>query len=346
MQNRIKYIFIADGDFKVFLSELIAKQYCTDGEHHLITFTPRIQETWDLYDWHSKTLLPWSHKQGLYKKYLHIRSRIHQILKHFTEICEGADEIYVHAYQIYSERTNYIINHLRKNFTSAKLRFRLIPDGTLNMQIRPSSGIRRIPQFINKLKWLHDPSINYYMYKGDRLGAEADITDRIYLPSGFPNEYDQEKIFWINIVGKSREKPKEKRALVVGTALIQTKACTTQQMELCSIKIWEYLETLGFRNIHYKPHHKEPLDNLNIYHEGYKILETKRGVERIILDEYYDHVISVCSTALITSKLIFSSLDVTSVGQDLIEKHVRKSASIHKYRSACEHLGINFINVL
>ena len=42
MQGQIKYIFIADGDFKVFLSELIAKQYCTDGEHHLITFTPRI----------------------------------------------------------------------------------------------------------------------------------------------------------------------------------------------------------------------------------------------------------------------------------------------------------------
>ena len=346
MQGQIKYIFIADGDFKVFLSELIAKQYCTDGEHHLITFTPRIQETWDLYHWHSKTLLPWSHKQGFCKKYLHIRSRIHQILKHFTEICEGADEIYVHAYQIYSERTNYIINHIRKNFSTAKFRFRLIPDGTLNMQIRPSGGIRRIPQFINKLKWLHDTSINYYTYKGDRLGSEAEIVDRIYLPRGFPNEYDESRVYPINIKGKKLLVSERKRVLVAGTALIQVGMCDKKHMDLCATKIKNIIDGLGFFEVFYKPHHKETEDNLNLFHDSYKYLNTKNGIERIILEGNFECIISVCSTSLITSKLIYPDLNVISVGQDLIEKVARKSASIHSYRSACDDLGIKLVNVL
>ena len=144
------------------------------------------------------------------------------------------------------------------------------------MQIRPSGGIRRIPQFINKLKWLHDTSINYYTYKGDRLGSEAEIVDRIYLPRGFPNEYDESRVYPINIKGKKLLFSERKRVLVAGTALIQVGMCDKKHMDLCATKIGKsIIDGLGFFEVFYKPHHKETEDNLNLFHDSYKYLNTK-----------------------------------------------------------------------
>ena len=351
------YLFFADGELKVFLSELIAQQYCQDGPQHLLTFTPRIEETWDLYPWTSRTRLPWSHKDGSLRnywkkaieKYWHIRQRIHHIQKTVGDLCEGADEVVIHTYQIYSERLNYLFHYLYKRFPGITIRTRLIPDGTLNLTRRPMTGVRKLPQLFNTLKWIGDSRIQPYYYSGDRLGADADVTDRIYLPKGFPNEYEPSKVHWIDMprsADTATNGQRPKRALVVGTAMIQINLCSRNDMDLVSQRTRSLLKQLGVTEIYYKPHHKEPHDQLEICETDYQIMETKKCIERILLEEQFDVLVGHCSTSLITARLMYEDLPVYSVGQDLVELRSRKGASIHRYRGVCEKLNIPLVPVL
>lgn len=345
----IKYLFFADGELRVFISELVAKQYCQDGEHHFYTFHPAIQETWDLFPWHSKTLLPWIHKEGAsaFEKYVGLRKRIHHILQTVADQCVGADEIYIHTFQIYSERINYLFKYLQARYPQAKIRARLIPDGSLNLTRRPMSGVRSLPALINTVRWAFDPDINYYIYRGDRLGADADITDRIYLPRGFPHEYDPQRVYWLDMPNSDPAKrDTEETALVVGTALTQTGVCSVKDMQLAAAGIQRFLRQQGIQNIWYKPHHKERLDQLELSSEGYQLMTTKKGIERLILEQHYDHLIGMCSSALLNAKLMYPNLKVTSCGLDLLEKRLRKGASAQKYRQACQNLNIELLPVL
>lgn len=341
------YLFFADGELKVFLSELIARQYCPDGEHHFVTFTPRIKETWDIYPWASRNCLPWSHKSGVIDKYAGLRSRIHEILRTVGDICEGADEIVIHTYQIYSERINYLFNYLRNRYPHAELKVRLVPDGTLNLTRRPMRGIRKLPQLVNRLKWIGDPLIRPYAYSGDRLGADADIVDRIYLPRGFPNEYDPAKVYWVDVPRPKLacDPSRGKTALVIGTALTQTGLCTRQDVDAIARRIAEVLRDQGVEKAYYKLHHKELRDQLELWSPGCEMLETKQGIERLLLNHYFDVLIGACSTALLTSKLMYTDLNVISCGLEVVERRARRGASIHKYRSVCESLGIQLVSL-
>jgi hypothetical protein len=346
---RRKYLFFADADLRVFISELVAQQYSQDGEHHFFSYHPRTQETWDLYPWASRTYLPWIHREGRswIEKNIGLRKRIGHILQTVGDVCEGADEVILHSYEFYSERINYLFNYLRDRYPGMTVRGRLIPDGSLNITRRPMYGVRSLAPLVNRMKWLFDRELRYYCYYGDRLGAEADLVDRIYLPEGFPHEYAPEKVFWLKMpradtpARVSREEP---TALVVGTALTQTGVCSRADMRIAAQSIARFLNETGVKRVLYKPHHKESPDFLELWSDGYELLHTKKCVERLILEHSYDHLVAMCSSSLLNAKLMFKRLSVTSCALDLLEKRLRRNAAEKtKYRPACESLGIQLI---
>lgn len=340
-----KYVFVADNDFKLLLCELICQQYCTDGEHHLVSFSPPVEDIWHLYPWASRTMLPWVHKNGhsWLEKHGQLRNRLHAILDAVEKVCEGADEIVLHTYQIYSERTNYLINSLRRKFPDAKLVVRLIPDGTRNLKIRRLSGIRSLAPVVNRLKWIFDPRLNYYGYSGDRLGSDAEIVDRIYLPRGFPHQYQNDKVHWVDMPTRTQS-DRPATALVLGTALAEQGRCSRAEMAHVAEGIYQYLQTLGIHEVWYKRHPAEHPDRMELFTPGYKILETTKGVERLLTENDIGYVVSQCSTALITAKLMMPDLLVTACGLEVIERRSRQGAGIQNFRTAAGQLGINIIS--
>ena len=342
------YIFIADSEFKVFLSELIREQfYPPEAPCHFFTFTPRIQRSWHLHDWDSRTLIPCYLKKSV-KKLWGLRKRILRVQDTFAEVCQGADEIVIHTYQIFSERVNYVIKHLQKTFPHATVHVRLIPDGTLNLTRRPMHGWRRLPHLFNHFKWFWYPKINHYSYRGDRLGADADIVDRIYLPEGFPNEYDQNKIHWIKMpkTPAPADGSGQRTALVVGTALTQTRVCSRADMARAARRLRETVDAYQIDKAYYKLHAKEDENHKELWSDGYELLRTDLCIERLIIANHYDLVIGNVSTSMMTSKLMLPEMNVVSCGLDLVEKRARRSHSLHRYREACERIGVQLVPVL
>ena len=188
----IANIYFADSDFKLLQSELIRQQYAVGGQHHLVSFRQELLRLSSADNWDSQHLLQWRFEKD-FKKLLCSRRYILANQERLADLCHGAEEIILHLNLIHSERFNYFIHDLQRRFPDAKLHVRLMFDGVLNMRRRPMRGLRMLPQYFNRLKWCWEPRLNYYMYQGDRLGADADIVDRIYGPEGFPHEYSVEK---------------------------------------------------------------------------------------------------------------------------------------------------------
>jgi hypothetical protein len=342
------YLFVADNDFKLFFSELIAQQYCGEGSHHVYSFTPGVQATWDLYPWATRTMLPWVHKNGHlpWEKYWNLRSRLHQILSAFEPACAGADKIVLHMYQIYSERTNYLINHLRRQFPRASFNVRLIPDGVRNLKIRQMTGIRSLAVPVNRLKWAFDSKLNYYGYSGDRLGSDAEVVDRIYLPRGFPHMYTNSKVHWVEMPQAGSKSQPAETALVLGTALLQRGMCSASDMDLAAKCIQEELLARGVKEVWYKPHHAESKQRLELWSPGYRLLTSPLGVERLLTQYSVGHLVGQCSTALLTARLMHPHLNVVSCGLDVVERRAGRGAGVQNFRAGAESLGINLIPAL
>jgi hypothetical protein len=342
------YLFVADNDFKLFFSELIAQQHCPDGTHHVYSFSPESQATWDLYPWASRTMLPWVHKNGhsVVQKYWHLRTRLHEILAAFEPACAGADQIVLHMYQIYSERTNYLINHLRKRFPRVPLHVRLIPDGVRNLKIRRMTGIRSLAAPVNRLKWAFDSRLNYYGYSGDRLGSDAEVVDRIYLPRGFPHMYTNDKVCWVDMPQAETDRQPAETALVLGTALLQRGMCSASDMDLAAKCIREELSARGVKEVWYKPHHAECEQRLELWSPGYRLLTSQLGVERLLTQYSVGHLVGQCSTALLTARLMHPQLKVISCGLDVVERRAGRGAGVQNFRSGAESLGIQLVPAL
>jgi hypothetical protein len=341
---RKKYLFFADADLRVFISELVAQQYSQDGEHHFFSYHPRTQETWNLYPWESRTYLPWIHREGRswIEKNIGLRKRIGHILQTVGDVCEGADEVILHSYEFYSERINYLFNYLRDRYPGIIVRGRLIPDGSLNITRRRMSGVRSLAPMVNRAKWFFDRELRYHCYYGDRLGADADIVDRIYLPRGFPNEYDSSKIFFLDMPRPqvSEIRSPKKTAIVLGTAMTQTRLCSKSEMSTVAAAIHACLQERQIETVYYKPHHKEQPGQFELWSPGYQVIQTQKAVERLLLEQPFDLLIGQCSTALITARLMILDLPVISCGLEVVERHAPRNRSVHQYRSICDSLGI------
>lgn len=339
-------IYIADSEFQAYLCELIDQQYHEAGSSHFITFLPRVAESCQEYPWDTWAVLPWPLGRGL-KRQLGMASRLQTIQSHIAEKCTEAERIIIHSYQIYSERVNCVIAHLRRRFPQVELRVRLIPDGSLNINTRPMTGLRKFPQLFNRLKWLAHPAITTYQYDGDRLGMDCDLCDRIYLPAGFPHAYQPAKVYALQMPRWSGQQPVSHagNVLVLGTALTRTGYCPPHEMQPIAAKIAETIGALECGEVFYKPHRKETAEYYELWSAGQQVLHTQACVERILKDRAYDVVIGNCSTALITTKLMQPATRVIAVGLDVVQRHARSTRSMVPYLQACQKLGIEIVDV-
>lgn len=334
-------VYFADGDFKLLECELIREQYADAGTHCLFTHSESLLQLCREGNWDSQQLLQWRFKKNI-RKYIGIRQRILDNLNAVASVCDGADVITLHLNVIFSERLNYYIRYLQSCFPKATLRVRLLFDGTVNLNRRPMHGMRLLPQYFNQLKWCWEPRINYYRYRGDRLGADADIVDRIYGPEGFPHEYPQQKFQPLRFAKGANTTSTSRRALVLGTPVSRIRNLTKSDEQLIGDIIEREIIAGGFEHVTYKPHPEELTHGLCLCRHDYEVLATERCAERLLTEQAYTTVFGNFTTALATAKLCAPQTRVVTCGLDVVERKAPTSTS--SYRKMCEKLDIEVID--
>lgn len=220
--------------------------------------------------------------------------------------CQGADTIRLHATVIDTEAVNYNINYLQRHFPHAEFSVRLFPDGVLNLRRHPLGRVKEMMQYLRAARTFVSPALRYHRLKGDRIGSDEAIVDRIYLLPGLPHEYETSKTVVLPEFTMSSAKgsdiPGERKALVIGQPLVVYRRMTASDMAMVAVGMKAFLEAQGVTRILYKPH---PRDQQREYAvSGYEDLLLDKPLELHFAEEHYPIVIGVCSTALLTARMI------------------------------------------
>lgn len=273
--------------------------------------------------------------------------RLQRTLKNLQIVesyCKGYDTIQIHTPVIDTEAINYFINHLTSSFPNASVTVRLIPDGVLNIQRHPLGTIKEFLQYFRKLRLLASPKLNYYPLRGDRTGSDESIVDRIYVLPGFPHEYNRDKVVEMPPfyqVDESQTCKGELRALVIGQPLVGRKRLTTKKQMVIKTGIAKLLSDNGVSCIDYKSHHREK--NLEFLSESYREIFFEEPLETFLVNNHYDMVVGIYSTALLTARLVLPlNCRVISFGFDQID--FKDNDTKAKILSVFEKLGVEIVS--
>lgn len=272
--------------------------------------------------------------------------RIQRTLKNLEIVesyCNNFDNIRIHTPVIDTEAINYFINHLASSFPSAKVTVRLIPDGVLNIQRHPLGAYKELLQYFRKLRRLISSRLNYYPLRGDRTGSDASIVERIYLLPGFPHEYCQDKVEYMPPFYQMDDDAtgtRERRALVIGQPLVRDRRLTAEKRITISKGISDFLLVNDVTKVDYKSHPREAEREFMCGH--YQEIFPEEPLETFLVNNHYDIVIGIYSTALLTARLILpEKCRVISFGFDLV--FYKDISSKTKVQSVFDKLGIDMV---
>jgi len=271
--------------------------------------------------WDSSAFLPWPRfypERGLFGRLRRATMNLEMV----GSTCAGASEIRLHTPVIDTEAVNYFIQYLRRRYPTARFSVRLIPDGLLNVQRHPLGRIKELLQYCKKLRRVVCPDLDYYTFRGDRTGSDDAIVDRIYVLPGLPHEYDRSRTVEIPLMHGSTESRTlvagNRRALVLGQPLVAYRRFTPDDMHSVSAGMRNFIADCGIDEICYKSHPRD-LDR-EFAHPDYRELVIDGALEKHLAAEPYDLVIGVCSTALLTARMILPhSCRVVAYGLDMMK---------------------------
>lgn len=325
-------------------AELIVKHFEADA-HNVVFYirqgldTCLNREVWDDLVFH-----PWPRfnpEPGIFGR----ARRTESNLKLVASYCKESAQIRLHATVIDTESINYNINYLRAQFPEADFRVRLFPDGTMNIRRHPQGFIREKLKYFRLFRRFLSPDLHYYLFKGDRIGSDDSIVDKIYILHGFPHEYAASKVVELPPFAKSNTEYDRnsimKRALVVGQPLSVYGDATPLDLKRISDKVFNYLKENGVEDIYYKAHPRDKIRELAL--SGYKELLIDEPLE-IHLSRYpYAIIIGVSSTALLTGKMVLPGwCKAVSCGMNLFASKNQPEAA--RFTRVLNELGVEVID--
>lgn len=301
-------IFLIYSPLHYLAAESVAEHFGQNARNYLFFLKAEFKEMVDVSRWDSTEFLPWPRfypDKGIFGRLRRTRKNLDIV----ATVCQGAREIRLHTPVIDTEAVNYLINHLRKMNPDALVCVRLIPDGLLNVQRHPLGRFKEALQYVKKLRRLVYPSLNYYTFRGDRTGSDAEIVDRIYVLPGLPHEYDSSRTMEISLFKgdtcqnlKTNSSVEGKRALVIGQPLRAYKRFSDRDVRAVTSGIRTFIGACGIKTIYFKSHPRDP-DN-DLASQDYKELTIGVPLELYLSSASFDLVIGVYSTALVTARII------------------------------------------
>jgi hypothetical protein len=304
-ENGVVNLFMVYSPLHCLAAESIAEFFEKDTRNCIFYLKRGYDELIDPAHWESVQFLPWPRFYPM-RGFLGRTRRLMANLQMLAAECEGYSTIRLHSPVIDTEAVNYSINFLKKKFPSARFSVRLLPDGLLNIQRNPLGRFKEIFQYTKKMRRLISPSLNYYIFKGDRTGADSSIVDRIYILPRFPHEYHAGKVVelppLIQYDANTAETGDEPCALVLGQPLVGFGLMTQGAMERVSQGIRGFIERAGFCRVDYKAHPREK--KLEFFQSSYRKIDLSMPFEAFLVKNPYDLVVGISSTALVTARYI------------------------------------------
>lgn len=339
-------IFLIYSPLHYLAAESVAAHFEQNSHNYLFYLKSEFQKLVDPSKWDAVNFLPWPRfypEKGLFGG----MRRAVKNLELVGGLCKGATTIRLHTTVIDTEAVNYLINFLRASFPDATFSVRIIPDGLLNIRRHPMGQLKQALQYLKKARRLFFPTLDYYSFSGDRTGSDDPIVDRIYLLPRFPHQYDTAKVVELPTLLDTTVVNKEvtflPRGLVIGQPLVDFKRMTAANVEVVSCGIRHFIEKCGVREIDYKAH---PKDHERDYDSpDYRDLGIDVPLEVYLSKHSYDLVIGVCSTALLTARLIMpASTRVVAYGINLME--LRSKNEREEIESTFRKFGIEIVDAL
>jgi len=294
-------------------AEAIASSLKSPSTYRLFYLKPDLESILDHDKWDSIDYLPWPRHfplPGILGRHRRLVDNVNIVKNR----CSNATDISLYLPVIDSEAYNYYINIARIVLNGADPEVNLIPDGLLNVKRHNQGKIREYSKYFRKFRKLITPSLDYYIFSGDRTGSDAPIINRIYTLPNIPHEYDETKaedILFMQTKQNTRlSNINSEKALIIGQPLTSYKILTKENLEYLTAAFNNYLKEQGITEVDYKSHPRDKIDEL--YLPSYNKIVPNEALEAYLIKNPYKIIISIYSTTLLLSRIL-SSPDCNSV---------------------------------
>jgi hypothetical protein len=299
--------------------------------------TPIVRES----EWSAAAYMPWPRWEpmpGRFGRLKRLRANIHDV----AQLVGPCDEIHIHSAVFDTEAINYFLRGLPRLCGAREIRARILPDGIISVRRYPLSLGKRVIQYFRKLRRLVAPELDYWCFSGDRIGSDAPFCDRVYVLPGLPHEYPPEKVVVLpplidSVPPGANSTNGEKRALVIGQPLVGAGLMKTGDRNAVDAEIRSWLASEGITQIFYKPHPKDPGQEMR--QSGYFPLNLNEPLEIWMAHTPLDAVVGVRSSALLFARQIYGpQTRVRAFGWDRII--FKSEAEKQNMKTAFEACGV------
>ncbi|MCW0221268.1 MAG: hypothetical protein OJI67_23290, partial [Prosthecobacter sp.] len=175
-------VYLVKTELEALASEIIAGRFETDS-YNLLAYsgkqTPFLlqPESFDC-----RLAFPAASKRGMFSERRSICHNLDALTRELRKLNAEPDSIRIHLPRLSTSKSNYTINHLRKEFPRSLISVCLIPHGLVSVERIPITKLQKIK--LLKKKWnpinLLFPRLRYYIPNGDLIGGTDNIVQKIY----------------------------------------------------------------------------------------------------------------------------------------------------------------------
>lgn len=302
---RVALYFVAS-PLQYLAARQIAQVHERGARQVLVWYQPAVEPIVRPDDWDASAYMPWPRRHplpGPFGRHRRLRANIRQV----ASMVGPCETLHLHSAVFDTEAINYFLHALPRLSGARELRARILPDGIINVQRYPLSGVKRAAMHVRRLRALAAPELRYTPFSGDRIGSEAPFCDRIYLLPGFPHEYPAAKVVTLaplaDRAGREGDDAPTGRALVIGQPLVGNGLLDAPGLAAVTQRMREWLAERGVQHVVYRPHPKDP--NAELSMEGDELLRLGEPIETWLTRQRFDAVVGVRSTALLFARQIY-----------------------------------------
>lgn len=311
-------VYFVASPLQLLAARQIAQTIESGARQVLVWYQPGVGQQVRADEWDASSYLPWPRRHPL-PGWMGRHRRLLANIDLVAALVGPCDTLLLHSAVFDTEAINYFLRALPRRSGAHTMHARILPDGIVSIRRYPLSPIKRVAQCMRKLRQLLSPTLDYWMFSGDRIGSDAAFCDRIYVLAGLPHEYDPARVVVLApLVERSAQLSAgttPRRALVIGQTLVSAGLMTTADRDAVALQIEQWLATCDIDQIDYKRHPKD--NQLELCRPGYQVLELHEPLEVWLGNTPYAIVVGVRSTALLFARqLCAPQTQVVAFGWD------------------------------
>ena len=305
MHNVVNLYFVAS-PLQYLAAKAITDQSETGSRQVLIWYKKGVDPIVRQNEWDATSYMPWPRLEPLPGRFGR-HKRLIENIEMVANLVGQCKTLRIHSAVFDTEAINYFLRALPTACGAKKMSARILPDGVISIRRYPLSFSKRMLQYVKRLRRFVDRRLDYWTFKGDRIGSDAPFCDRIYVIPGFPHEYPEEKTVTLPPLIKkadSSDLAHGKRALIIGQPLAGAGLIEKSALTGITQEIFAWLQSEAFDAVDYKGHPKDP--NRELYLAEYRLLQLNEALESWMSKTHYDAVVGVRSSALLFARQIYS----------------------------------------